>query len=140
MLFLYTSALDSVMHGSGPESGPTRARLAGYDRQITFLTEKARRRYREVRVFVFGDHGMAPVSGVHDLWGALAGLGLRMPNDYVFFLDSTMARFWFRHDEARARVDALLEKAPYGRILPPRSCEGWGPISPTGPTARASSS
>jgi hypothetical protein len=116
-LFLYTSALDGIMHAAGPESGAAAERLALYSEWITEAVEWARRAGREVRAFVFGDHGMAPVRGVHDLHSELAALPVRVPEQCLYFLDSTMARFWFPDPTARRPVEELLARQPYGRIL-----------------------
>ncbi len=117
-LFLYSAELDSTMHSHGPRSEATSALLARYDRVLTDLIEKAKRRYREVRVFAFGDHGMAAVTGTHDLWTPLRRLGLAVPRELLFFLDSTMARFWYGTKEARRKVEALLQSLDYGRVIP----------------------
>jgi hypothetical protein len=117
VLFAYTPELDSVMHVAGPESAATMTSLRGYERRIRVLMERARARYGEVRVFLFGDHGMAPVQHRHDLWGPLQSMNLRLPRDLLYFLDSTMARFWFRTDQARRQVDEYLSGLAYGRVL-----------------------
>lgn len=116
-LLLYTSELDALMHAVGPNAGSVRDRLHRYGERINEVIARARRRYREVRVFVFGDHGMAQVDRTHDLWSDLRALDLRVPNDFVYFLDSTMARFWFRTDRGRGRTLELLQRLDYGRIL-----------------------
>jgi len=86
VLLLYTPALDGLMHATGPESGAVREALAGYARRIRELWEHAGERYEEVRLFVFGDHGMAPVRGVHDLKGELASAGFGSGGPVLYFL------------------------------------------------------
>jgi len=120
VLFLYSAELDATMHAHGPEGEATAACLASLERRMRDLLVAARRRYREVRAFAFGDHGMAEVSATHDLWSRLDRLGLSVPRDFLFFLDSTMARFWFGTDAARRAVLALLAELPYGRLLDER--------------------
>ena len=116
-LFLYTSAFDGIMHANGPDSAAARERLQSYSGRISALVRMAEDRGREVRAFVFGDHGMAPVRQSHDLQGELDRLELRVPEECLYFLDSTMARFWFRSPTARAKVEKLLGGCGYGRIL-----------------------
>lgn len=117
VLFLYSAELDATMHAHGPRGAATTACLTSLERRMRDLLVAARRRYREVRAFAFGDHGMAEVSATHDLWSRLGRLGLSAPRDYLFFLDSTMARFWFANDAARRAVLGLLAELPYGRLL-----------------------
>lgn len=116
-LFLYTSDYDGLLHAAGPASSVARERLRAYGEQLSVVLRRARARYGEVRAFVFGDHGMAPVRAAHDLRAGLARLSLRVPEDCLYFLDSTMARFWFRSPRARRAVEELLSGAGYGRIL-----------------------
>ena len=83
----------------------------------------ARERDPEASLVVSSDHGMTPVTNHTDLVGEVAKLGLRMPQDYLAVYDSTMARFWFFNETARARVhqvDAVAYHAD--RCSPKRRC------------------
>jgi hypothetical protein len=132
VLFLYASVLDTVMHAAGPDSEQTRNCLQRYHERIERVLARARGRYREVRVLVFGDHGMAPVREAHDLWASLEALDLRAPQDYLYFLDSTMARFWFRNERSRRKVEQCLEGLTFGRVLPPEELRRLGTYFPDG--------
>lgn len=134
-LLLYTSALDGLMHAAGPNGAAVPRLLASYSERIERLRALAASRYREVRLFAFGDHGMAQVTTTRDLWASLEQIGLRVPRDYLFFLDSTMARFWFHRDDARRRVESLLRGLGYGRIVEPdelKALDAWFPNSDYG--------
>jgi hypothetical protein len=130
VLFLYTAALDGLMHAVGPQSEEVGDALAGYARRIEGLRERARQRYEEVRVFVFGDHGMAPVCGVHDLRSELELAGFGLGGPVLYFLDSTMARFWFRSAADRRRVEEILARHTWGRILRDEELESLGALLP----------
>lgn len=117
VLFFYTPELDSLMHVVGPCDRRAADRLGAYGARIAAALRLAEEQYDEVDLLVFGDHGMAPVIGVHDLWGRLATLPFAVPRELLYFLDSTMARFWFAHPSAEAAVRKLLADEPYGRIL-----------------------
>jgi hypothetical protein len=130
VLFLYTSELDALMHAHGPEGEAPRRRLRAYDERITPLLARVCARGREPRVFVFGDHGMAPVHAAHDLWVKLRALPLGVPRDYLYFLDSTMARFWCFREGVRTRLLDLLRPLTYGRVLDDAELEGLGVLFP----------
>ncbi len=117
VLFLYTAELDTVMHATGPGSAETREKLAGYARRIEGIVRRAEKRGMEPRVFVFGDHGMAPVTRTHDLWTALSSMDHSVPDELLYFLDSTMARFWFGSPKVRAEVERVLGTLDCGRLL-----------------------
>jgi hypothetical protein len=117
LLLLYTPELDATMHTHGPASPAARAWLSRCEEQIRDVIDGARDAGRRPRVRIFGDHGMAPVRGYADVAAALAPLGWRMPRDYVVFLDSSMARFWFSSDRARAGILSRLGDLPGGRFV-----------------------
>jgi hypothetical protein len=130
VLYLYTPALDGLMHATGPESGAVREALAGYARRVEGLWKRAEKRYEEVRFFVFGDHGMAPVRGVHDLRGELESAGFGVGGPVLYFLDSTMARFWFRSAADRRRIEEILAPHSWGRVLGDGELESLGALFP----------
>jgi hypothetical protein len=118
------------MHTVGPGHPQVARKLAGYSERISALVGRAKELHDEVEVYVFGDHGMAAVEHAHDLWSELRSLDLRVPQEGLYFLDSTMARFWFREDGPRRRVRQLLSGLPYGRILDTRELEQLGAFFP----------
>jgi hypothetical protein len=115
--FLYMAAMDALLHQVGKESPQVDEKLAWYERELTALLDLADRHYDEVRLFVCSDHGMATVHTQIDLMARIEALGLGFDTDYLATYDSTMGRFWFKNDTARAAVTAALEQEPHGRIL-----------------------
>jgi predicted AlkP superfamily pyrophosphatase or phosphodiesterase len=80
--------------------------------------EVAREIDPKANMTVISDHGMTPIEHHYDLLERISSLGLKMPDDYLVVYDSTMARFWFFHDDAKWRVRACLEGLDCGRIVP----------------------
>lgn len=127
------SALDEGGHPHGPylhdeaERAPDqtpkdvehmRKALAEIDRKVKVLHEAMLANYGEVNILVLGDHGMAPVRRRVDVLDIVKKeTGLKAGKDFVVFLDSTFAKFWFHNDEAEAKITALLERADFGRTL-----------------------
>ena len=75
---------------------------------------------------VFGDHGMAQIHAHADLLQDLGGIKAEMPRDYVVFLDSTMARFWFADESARREITDRLAARSDGRFLTPEELLSLG--------------
>jgi hypothetical protein len=60
---------------------------------------------------------MVPVNENVDLGHILQGLPLRMPDDYIFFLNSTVANFWFHNERAKEVIVEELENIEQGIVL-----------------------
>jgi predicted AlkP superfamily pyrophosphatase or phosphodiesterase len=116
--FQYWAGLDGLLHMAGNDSPEIPKKLDHYDRWITRVVETAKKHYREVRLHVFSDHGMANCDVHIDLRARIEPLGLEMGKDYAVVYDSTMARFWFLKPGVRERVVQVLDKVPEGRIMP----------------------
>lgn len=116
--FMYWPGLDGLLHACGNDSPRIGAALRQYEARIQNLLNVARREYREVRLYVFSDHGMANCDEHLDLRSRIEALPLRMGEDYAVVYDSTMARFWFFNERARGAVTEALGKEPQGRIVP----------------------
>jgi predicted AlkP superfamily pyrophosphatase or phosphodiesterase len=127
---LYWPDLDGLLHRVGNTSPEVPAKLNAYEPWLDELMACAHEHYGEVLLTVFSDHGMANCDRMLDLRALLDPLGLRMGVDYAVVYDSTMARFWFFDDRARALVTERLKGVPEGRILPDAELEELGALFP----------
>jgi hypothetical protein len=115
--FLYWPSLDGLMHRVGNDSPEVPTALRGYEEKIKRLLAAAKEHYKEIRLYVFSDHGMANCDKHIDLRARIDKLGLTFGVDYAVVYDSTMARFWFFNDQARAAITKCLSAVPEGEIL-----------------------
>jgi hypothetical protein len=115
--FAYLPELDGLLHRVGNQSPEIPRKLEAYDMWIERLLEAALEHYKEVRLYVFSDHGMANCEQHLDLMADIESLPLRMGRDYAAVYDSTMARFWFFNPEAERLISDALARVPQGRIL-----------------------
>jgi len=109
--------LDLLGHKYGPDSGPVKEAVNQIDNGVAHLCDLLKTRYRSHNLLVVSDHGMRQVSGSINITADLARLESKAPEDYVYFLDSTMARFWFRSRRAREEVEEMLLCLGHGRTL-----------------------
>ncbi|RJO65801.1 MAG: glycosyltransferase [Candidatus Omnitrophota bacterium] len=124
--FLYLSESDAALHKECKDASTVNEMIDFYEKQIYDLFKAAQERNSKVDLFVFSDHGMAPVEKSFDLKNGIEELGLKIPNDYVPFYDSTMARFWFFTHSAKKAIDTHLIKHTYGRILSEKEKKEYG--------------
>lgn len=116
-LFLYLSGLDHHLHFHIHDADSVRATVTWYEAGLRRVWDAAARAGREVRMFVFSDHGMTPIRWTCDVRRDVATLGLSIPADYLPAYDSTMARFWAFTDRARRALRGLLAEHPSGTLL-----------------------
>ncbi|MFH1145159.1 MAG: alkaline phosphatase family protein [Candidatus Eisenbacteria bacterium] len=129
-LFFYSPWFDSVCHEQGTRSAAARDCLGDLADFVAAMGARAREKRSAVRILVCGDHGMADVTGIDDLLTPLRALPWRMPEDLLYFVDSTMARVWYFRAGVRERVEALLGAAGCGRILGDDECRALGVFFP----------
>ena len=117
--FAYCSLgkLDALMHAVGTHDPKVTELIRWYDQQVRKLIATAKEHYDEVAWYVFTDHGMHDITEGYNLIADIEKTGLRWNKDYVAFYDSTMARFWFLNDKARAEITTALTNHLKGRIL-----------------------
>lgn len=116
--FQYWAGLDGLLHRVGNQSPEIPARLRVYEDWIQQVLAAARGHYREVRLHIFSDHGMANCDELLDLKAIVEALPVRMAEDYAVVYDSTMARFWFFNERARELITGALARVPQGRVVP----------------------
>lgn len=117
MNYLYLPKLDAVMHNYGTRHKKVEEKIRWLEKQVKEVYDLALEHYEDVSLYLISDHGMADVKGSVDIIARIEELGLRFGKDYVAMYDSTMARFWFNHDEARFKVTQLLKGVEEGRIV-----------------------
>ena len=115
--FVYWPELDGLLHFVGNQSHRIPEKLRDYDQRIEGILALAQRHYSEVRLYIFGDHGMANCNEFLDLRAQMRGITSKMPHDYAVVYDSTMARFWFFNERARTEITRVLARVPQGRII-----------------------
>jgi predicted AlkP superfamily pyrophosphatase or phosphodiesterase len=109
VFFLYDSSVDHYGHHRGASAHILSAeidRLAGFIRSVTQSIEQR----GEAEVLLFSDHGMTNISAGFDLLASLKDVSVG--TDYLVFIDSTFARFWYLHPTARERIHEHLISAP----------------------------
>lgn len=116
-ILLFIGDLDEIGHKYGPASKEYYNGVKGMRKVAQQAIEYIERRIGKTRILVFGDHGMVPISQTIDIQKQLKNLKCKPIQDYVYFLDSTLARFWFFNKQARQEVTELLESVRGGSVI-----------------------
>jgi predicted AlkP superfamily pyrophosphatase or phosphodiesterase len=115
--FLYTAAMDGLLHRVTKAGAEVDLKMDWYESQIRRLIEEIKAVYQDVYFAVFSDHGMTTLAGVVDLKREIEKLGFKFGKDYAAVYDSTMARFWFLNGSCRRSILETLAQTPNAHIL-----------------------
>lgn len=115
--FLYTAAMDGLLHRVTKAGAEIDTKLAWYETRIQRLMKEAEAAYQDVQLTVFSDHGMTTLTGVVDVKRYVDGLGFEFGRDYAAVYDSTMARVWFLTSACKEAILESLMKVPHAHVL-----------------------
>jgi len=115
--FLYTAAMDALLHRVTKDGSEIDTKLEWYSEKINKLVDTLKAHYKDFTLSVFSDHGMTTLTEEVDVKKIIESLPYKFGKDYTAVYDSTMARYWFFNDKAREEVERALETIPYSHIL-----------------------
>ena len=115
--FMKFGNLDSLGHKFGPRSEELKKGLQRVDFRVEQVVNQFQAKYRDPIFIILSDHGMTEVKKTVNIMRELEELNLSMCKDYIMFLDSTMARFWFFNQKARTKIMEKLSNIQDGYIL-----------------------
>lgn len=85
-------------------------------KKIAMNLDKAIAKLNHDKILIFSDHSMIDIKNEINLEEKLSKLNLRYGIDYIYFLGSTLARFWFKNKIAEKKIKNLL-KTVKGKII-----------------------
>jgi predicted AlkP superfamily pyrophosphatase or phosphodiesterase len=124
--FLYTAAMDGLLHKETKDGKEIPKKLEFYKKEISKVWKVAKSNYEDFEFYVISDHGMTTLIGEIDLKRPIEKLPYKFGKDYVAVYDSTMARFWFKNSQAKKDIIGILEKENSGNILNKEELEKFG--------------
>ena len=110
--FIYLTELDHVAHQYGIDSSRIKEKLEELDSLMEKYIKESGRPF-----IIISDHGMIKVKQKTDILSRIEKTGLVLGRDYLVFLESVMARFWFFNDEAHSKITNELKNIKEGHIL-----------------------
>lgn len=115
--FLYTAAMDGLLHRVTKDGKEVDEKIEWYSEQIHRVIEEIEKSYDEYYFAALSDHGMTTLAGVVDVKACVEALGLTFGKDYAAVYDSTMVRIWFMNETAKSAILEALSKVPHSHIL-----------------------
>lgn len=114
---MHFGELDWIGHDHGPDSSLIGKKLKEIDTCIQFIYNYYESNGFNVKIIVFGDHGMVPVEKEINIIKYLQHKGIKISRNDIYFIDSNMFRFWSISERKKRRVSILLNKATFGTLL-----------------------
>ncbi len=118
-LFYSLSDADEAGHQFGPDTQAYRQFLSRLDNRLQSLVTSLQTQNTGIEIYLFSDHGMNRVHQRVNLLAHLQNSHLTLGRDYVVFLNSTLASFWFLRPRAEGTIREMLARVPGGRALGP---------------------
>jgi hypothetical protein len=109
---------DHAGHLLGPMSDAYQAFLDNLDERLSQLINQVEAKWPGIQIYIFSDHGMTSVQQSFDVWTYLEKHGYRLGQEYIAFLNSTIASFWF-NSGYQNEIVGLLNQCTFGRVLTP---------------------
>ena len=125
-IFAYFAGLDGVQHMHTKNSIETEKKVDYYKRKLDKIFDILDNNYKDYRVAIFSDHGMTTLKQTVDIQKELRETRLKEPEDYISFLDSTMARFWYYNENSKQVIRQKLDNSPYGHFLSEKEMKEMG--------------
>jgi len=107
------SVCDQQGHVHGPFSDAMqKGYLRDLDQKFASIHAALSQSYDSWDLFICGDHGMGPVERQVDVLAALEGIDAEPGKDYVVFVNSTLAVFWYNTEKGRRAVEEAIARIP----------------------------
>ncbi len=112
------SVTDERGHQDGPFSDKMqKGHLPALDQKLASIHAALSANYDTWDFFVCGDHGMGPVEREVDVLEALKKADAVPAKDYVVFINSTLAVFWYLTEHGRRAVERVLPGIPGTHVV-----------------------
>jgi predicted AlkP superfamily pyrophosphatase or phosphodiesterase len=108
--YIFIGHMDPITHSYEQESLEARKTLIQIDKVIEKVYLEFEKTFKDEFLFmVFSDHGQAKIKEKVDLY-AFFKSNKKNLNNYLHFIDSCYARFWFKNEEEEKEVVGVLNK------------------------------
>jgi hypothetical protein len=115
--YLFVGDIDPLSHFFGQDSTEVKLALKQLDDALEQKYEFFRQRVGDFTFLLFSDHGHVRVEDAVNPYHLFESSGKRL-EDYIFFVDSNYARFWFRNEkEQREILDVLSNLSDKGFVI-----------------------
>ncbi len=110
--FMQLVDLDKTMHEFGTTHENTIKELKKQDEFASIIINEFKKIFENCKIIIWSDHGFVDIREEINIEEKIKNL-----RNITYFLDSTIARFWFKDKNSKEEVLTVLEKIKQGKIL-----------------------
>lgn len=126
LTILYDDTLDGLGHRYGPFSSECYSYARNLDNALSIVYKKLVNIFGSHFTFiVFSDHGQHNLSNQMDLVSYLKKHNLKFIDDYLCFIDATLALFWPKNEKAQEQLIKVLQLLKIGTLIDERLKEKY---------------
>lgn len=107
--YFFIGNIDPLSHFFGQDSSEVQMSLRELDKTLEQKYNFFKERVDDFTFIVFSDHGQLRVKHEVNLYSLFESSGSHL-EDYIFFIDSNYARFWFRTEKEGMEIREILSK------------------------------
>ena len=111
LYFIHTVDLDKTLHESGLNHKNSIEELKKQDNYSNLIVSEFQSKFKDSKIIIWSDHGFINIKDFINI----KEIALKFNVDY--FLDSTLARFWFKDENTKKELINELSKIKNGKIL-----------------------
>lgn len=117
-IITYDEALDGLGHKFGPYSTECLHYAKSLDRILLRLYQKLKKSFgKDLTFFVFSDHGQCEQTHHLNLLLELGRKTLDLGEDYLCFVDATLALFWPKNKIVKEKIFKVLREIKIGKVI-----------------------
>ena len=118
LIIAYDDALDGLGHKFGPYSAECLRYAKSLDRVLGRIYQKLKKCFgKNLAFLVFSDHGQCEQTHNLDLLSELEKKALYFAEDYLCFIDATMALFWPQNEVVQEKILNVLDEIKIGKVI-----------------------
>lgn len=107
--YFFVGDIDPLSHYFGQDSSKVQMALRELDKALEQKCNLFKERVGNFTFILFSDHGQQRVKEDINLYSLFESSGRNL-EDYIFFIDSNYARFWFRTQKEEIEIREILSK------------------------------
>jgi predicted AlkP superfamily pyrophosphatase or phosphodiesterase len=123
--FLYTAAMDSLLHRVTKDGKEILPKLEWYADKIKKTISEVKKHYQDFDFVIFSDHGMTTLTEAVDAQKILENNAYQLGKDYLTVYDSTMIHLWIINPAAKLELLSLIKEIPHSHLLSDEELEKY---------------